>query len=145
EARKVFQNVFDHETSKALMKLSEREVVEKVYGVVESGKESVVFLADTPEGERVILKIYMRRAGSFREMKRYLRGDKRFRNVKDDRRSIINKWCKKEYRNLKIARDYVNCPKPVNVHENILIMEFIGENFSPYPKMKDVEVENPQE
>ena len=145
EARKVFQNVFDHETSIALMKLSEREVVEKVYGVVESGKESVVFLADTPEGDRVILKIYMRRAGSFREMKRYLRGDKRFRNVKDDRRSIINQWCKKEYRNLKIARNYVNCPKPVNVRENILVMEFIGENFSPYPKMKNVEVKNPQE
>lgn len=145
EARKAFQNVFDHETSMALLKLSERQVVEKIYGVIESGKESVIFLADTPQRERVVLKIYMKRAGSFRKMKNYLRGDKRFRNVKDDRRAVINEWCKKEYRNLKASRKLVNCPEPLDVHENILVMEFIGEDFSPYPKMKDVEVENPQE
>lgn len=145
EAKKAFQNVFDHETSMSLMKLSEREVVEKIYGVIESGKESLVFLADTPEGERVVLKIYMNRAGGFREMKNYLRGDKRFRNVKDDRRSVIKKWCKKEFRNLNIAREHLRCPKPIDVHENILVMEFIGEDFSPYSKLKEVEPENPQE
>lgn len=145
EAKKAFQNVFDHETSTALLKLNERDVVEKIYGVVESGKESVIFLADTPEGERVVLKIYMNRAGSFREMKNYLRGDKRFRNVKDDRRSVIQKWCKKEFRNLKIAENHVRCPEAIDVHENILVMEFIGEGFSPYRKLKEVEPENPQE
>lgn len=145
EAEKVFQNVFDHKTSMALMKLSENEVLETIYGVIESGKESVIFLADTPEGERVVVKIYMTRAGNFREMKNYLRGDKRFRSVKDDRRSVIHEWCKKEFRNLKKARDYVRCPEPIAVRKNILVMEFIGEDFSPYPKLKDVEPENPQE
>jgi RIO kinase 1 len=145
EARKAFQNVFDHKTSTALLKLNERNVVGKIYGVVESGKESVIFLADTPEGERVVLKIYMNRAGSFRQMKGYLRGDKRFRNVKDDRRSVIKEWCKKEFRNLELAADYVKCPNAIDVHENILVMEFIGENFSPYRKLKDVEPENPQQ
>lgn len=145
EARKVFQNVFDHRTSTSLLKLADREVIEKMYGVIESGKESVVFLADTPEGRRVIVKIYMTRAGDFREMKNYLRGDKRFRNVKDDRQSVIYEWCKKEYRNLKKARNVLKCPEPISVHKNILVMGFIGEDFSPYPKLKDVEVENPQE
>ncbi|MBY6293939.1 serine protein kinase RIO [Nanohaloarchaea archaeon H01] len=145
EAEKAFQNVFDHETSMALLKLYNNQVLDTIYGVIESGKESVIFLADTPEGERVVLKIYMTRAGNFREMKNYLRGDKRFRNVKDDRRSVIQEWCKKEYRNLKKAEKHVNCPKPIAVRKNILVMEFIGEHFSPYPKMKDVEPENPQE
>ena len=145
EAEKVFQNVFDHKTSMALMKLSENDVLDTIYGVIESGKESVIFLADTPEGERVVVKIYMTRAGNFREMKDYLRGDKRFRSVKDDRRSVIHEWCKKEYRNLKKARDHVRCPEPIAVRKNILVMEFIGEDFSPYSKMKDVEPENPQE
>lgn len=144
EARKAFQNVFDQKTAEALVKLDERNVVEKIYGVIESGKESVIFLGDTPEGERVVLKIYMNRAGSFRQMKGYLRGDKRFRNVKDDRRSVIEEWCKKEFRNLKIAGNHVKCPEPVDIHENILVMEFIGEGFSPYRKLKDVEPENPQ-
>ncbi|MFB6209342.1 MAG: serine protein kinase RIO [Candidatus Nanohaloarchaea archaeon] len=145
DARKAFQNVFDHRTSKALLKMAEREVVEKVYGVVESGKESVIFLADTPDGERILLKIYMTRAGNFREMKDYLRGDKRFRNVKDDRRSIVREWTKKEFRNLEKASKLVSCPEAIAVQENILAMEFLGEKFSPYPKLKQVEVENPWE
>ncbi len=145
EARKAFQNVLDHKTAMALLKLSEQGFIEKMYGVIESGKESLVFLADSSEGERILVKIYMDRAGNFREMKRYLRGDKRFRGIKDDRRSIIMEWCKKEFRNLKAAQNVVKCPEPITFRKNILVMEFIGEDFSPYPKLKDVEIENPQE
>jgi len=145
EARKVFDNVLDHETLMSLIKLQEREVLDKIYGVIEAGKESVIFLADTPEGERVVLKIYMYRAGGFREMASYLRGDKRFRNIKSDRRNVINEWCKKEYKNLKKASKEVKCPEAIAFQKNILVMEFIGKEFSPYPKLKEVEIENPQE
>lgn len=145
EARKAFENVFDHRTWMALLKLADRKIIDKLYGVIESGKESAVFLADTPEGDRVIVKIYMNRAGSFREIKKYLRGDKRFRNIKEDRRSIIEEWCKKEFRNLKKAQEVLRCPEPIAYQQNILVMEFIGKEFSPYPKLKDVEIENPQE
>ncbi len=145
EAKKAFQNVFDHNTSETMLKMADQGIIGKMYGVIESGKESVVFLADTPEGERVVVKIYMTRAGNFREMKQYLRGDKRFRNVKDDRRSVINEWTKKEYRNLEKAREVLRCPKPIAVRNNILVMEFIGEGFKPYKKLKEVEIENPDQ
>ena len=144
EARKAFENVLDHETLMALMKLDEREVIEKMYGTVESGKESLVFLADTPEGERVLVKIYMNRAGGFRDMENYLRGDKRFRNIKSGRRSVINEWCKKEYKNLKKASNILRCPEAIAFQKNILVMEFIGREFSPFPKLKDVVIENPE-
>lgn len=143
EGRKAFENVFDQSTKRALLKLSDRKVLKRLYGTIESGKESVVFLADTPESERVLVKIYMTRAGNFRDMRRYLRGDPRFRNVKPDRRSVINEWCKKEYRNLKKARDVLRCPEPLAFQQNILVMEFIGREFSPFPKLKEVELENP--
>lgn len=145
EARKAVDNVFDHATKKALLKLGDRKVLDRLYGTIESGKESLVFLADTPEGERVLVKIYMAQAGSFRDMMQYLRGDKRLRNVKKDRRSVINEWCKKEYKNLDKALNVVKCPEPIAYENNILVMEFIGEEFSPYPKLKDVEIENPEE
>lgn len=144
EARKAFENVFDANTQRALLKLADRGVLKKLYGTIESGKESVIFLADTNDGERVLVKVYMQRAGDFRNMKRYLRGDKRFRNVKPDRRSIISEWCKKEFRNLEKASQVLRCPEPVAFQKNILVMEFIGEDFRPYPKLKDVEIENPQ-
>lgn len=144
EAKKAFENVFDFRTKKALMKLSDQKTLSKLYGTIESGKESRVFLADTPEGERVLVKIYMNRAGSFREMEQYLQGDPRFRDVKSDRRSVINEWCKKEFRNLKKASEVVRCPEPLTFQQNILVMEFIGREFSPFPKLKDVEIDDPQ-
>lgn len=144
EARKAFENVFDNRTKEALMKLSDRKVLRKLYGTIESGKESRVFLADTEDGERVLVKIYMNRAGNFREMKKYLRGDPRFKNVKPDRRSVIDEWCKKEFRNLKKAETVLECPEAIAFQKNILVMEFIGREFSPFPKLKDVEIENPQ-
>lgn len=144
EAKKAFENVFDHETSMALLKLKDRDVIKKMYGVIESGKESVVFLADTPEEERVIVKIYMNQAGGFRDMYQYLRGDKRFRGVKKDRTSVIKEWCKKEFKNLKKAGKVLRCPQAIAFRKNILVMEFIGEDFSPYPKLKDVNIENPE-
>jgi RIO kinase 1 len=144
EAKKAFENVFDHRTKQALMKLSDRDTLEQLHGTVESGKESRVFLADTPEGQRVLVKIYMNRAGAFREMKGYLRGDPRFRDVKPDRRSVIDAWCRKEYSNLQKASGTVSCPDPIAYESNILVMEFIGRGFSPFPKLKDVEIENPE-
>lgn len=144
EGRKAFENVLDDSTMDALLELKDREVIKKMYGTIESGKESLVFLADTYDGKRVLVKIYMTQAGSFRDMKQYLRGDKRFRNFKDDRRSVINEWCKKEFKNLKKASKILKCPEPIAFQENILVMEFIGREFSPFPKLKDVEIENPE-
>lgn len=144
EARKAFQNVFDFETKKALMKLSDRETLSQLHGTIESGKESSIFLADTPEGERVAVKIYMNRAGGFRDMRKYLDGDPRFRHVKPDRRSIIEAWCRKERSNLDSASEVLRCPEPVDRESNILVMEFIGRGFEPFPKLKDVEIENPE-
>ena len=144
EARKAFENVLDHDTLMSLIKLQERNVLNSIYGTIESGKESLVFLADTPDGERVLVKIYMNQAGGFRDMEQYLRGDRRFRNFKSDRRSVINEWCKKEYKNLKKASNIVDCPEAIAFQKNILVMEFIGRDFSPFPKLKDVEIENPE-
>jgi RIO kinase 1 len=143
EQRKAFENVFDLHTRKALMKLSDRKVLKKLYGTIESGKESAVFLADTPDDQRVLVKIYMTQAGGFRDMRKYLQGDPRFRSVKPERRTVMSEWCKKEFRNLKKARNVVKCPEPLGFQKNILIMEFIGREFSPFPKLKDVELENP--
>jgi len=143
EGKKAFENVFEKKTQETLLKMADNKVLTKLYGTIESGKESVVFLADDKDGNRVLVKIYMTQAGSFRNMKRYLQGDKRFRNLKNDRRSIIHEWCKKEYKNLSDAKDVLKCPKPIANRNNILVMEFIGKEFSPYPKMKDVNIENP--
>ncbi len=142
EAEKAVENVLDDDTMDALLKAADRDLINRMHGIIESGKESAILLADTDEGLAAV-KIYMKRAGAFREMHQYLRGDKRFRNVKKDRKAVINAWAKKEFKNLKKASNIVRCPEVYGLQENVLVMEFVGEEFQPYPKLKDVNIENP--
>lgn len=143
EAQKAVENVLDDDTMDALLKAADRGLIDRMYGIIESGKESAILLADTSEGLAAV-KIYMKRAGAFREMHQYLRGDKRFRNVKKDRKAVVDAWAKKEFKNLKKASNIVGCPEVYGLQENVLVMEFIGEEFSPYPKLKEVNIENPE-
>lgn len=142
EAKKAVENVLDDDTMDALLKAADKNLIERMHGIIESGKESAILLADTSEG-LAIVKIYMKRAGAFREMHQYLRGDKRFRNVKKDRKSVINSWAKKEFKNLKKASNVVRCPEVYGLQDNVLVMEFIGEELQAYPKLKEVNIENP--
>ena len=144
EAQKAVENVLDDDTMDALLKAADRGLINRMHGIIESGKESAILMAETDNGLAVV-KIYMKRAGGFREMHQYLRGDKRFRNVKKDRKAVVDAWAKKEYKNLQKASDIVRCPEVYGIQENVLVMEFIGEDFSPYPKLKEVNIENPQE
>ena len=144
EAQKAVENVLDDSTMDALLKAADRNLIDRMHGIIESGKESAILLADTSEGLAAV-KIYMKRAGAFREMHQYLRGDKRFRNLKKDRKAVVDAWARKEFKNLKKASDTVRCPEVYGLQENVLVMEFIGEEFSPYPKLKDVNIENPDQ
>jgi RIO kinase 1 len=143
EAEKAFGNVFDYDTGEALLKLRHRGVIETLRGVLEAGKESKVFLAEDPEGDEVLVKIYMTRAGDFREMPNYLKGDRRFSSTPSSRKEVVEEWCRKEYSNLKNAADQVVCPDALGFEDNVLAMEFVGQNGRPYPKLKEVEIENP--
>jgi len=143
EAQKAVENVLDDDTMDALLKADDRGLINRMHGIIESGKESAILLADTDEG-LAIVKIYMKRAGAFREMHQYLRGDKRFRNVKKDRKSVVDAWAKKEFKNLKKASNVVRCPEVYGLQENVLVMEFIGEDLQAYPKLKEVNIENPE-
>ena len=149
EAQKAVENVLDDNTMDALLKAADRNLIDRMHGIIESGKESAILLADTSQKEGgtglAAVKIYMKRAGAFREMHQYLRGDKRFRNVKKDRKAVVDAWAKKEFKNLKKASSIVRCPEVYGLQENVLVMEFIGEEFSPYPKLKDVNIENPDQ
>jgi Serine/threonine protein kinase involved in cell cycle control len=143
EAEKAFGNVFDFDTGEALLKLRHRGVIETLYGVLEAGKESKVFLAESPDGDEVLVKIYMTRAGDFREMQNYLKGDRRFSSSPTSRKEVVEEWCRKEYSNLKNAADQVVCPEALGFEDNVLVMEFVGRGGRAYPKLKEVDIENP--
>jgi len=133
------EEVFDNRTVMSLYQLINRGYIEGMRGVVKAGKESRIYWAKGTKGEDLAVKIYLTSSAEFRKsMLQYIHGDPRFK-VGRDHRLMVYTWAQKEYKNLvEAARAGVRVPKPIYVYENILIMEFIGEDGVPAPLLRDL-------
>lgn len=147
DARKNYENVFNRETLEALFDLSEDGHFDVLHGIVQDGKESKMCVAErfTDEGSIYLAaKIYPVEAASYRNMQRYLFGDPRFEGIKNNRRSIIFNWCKKEFKNLTKAHKLgLHVPLPIAFEKNVLLMQFLGDDFVPAPRLTDVKLADP--
>lgn len=141
---KIYKNVFDEFAIASLFKLSSQGHFDELLTPVRIGKESNIFLADTKEGDYVIVKIYRLASCNFNKMYSYINSDPRFMDIKNRRRLVIFKWVQREYRNLLAAREKINVPKPIAFLNNILVMESIGGD-SPSPQLKDSDPKNPKD
>jgi len=155
---KVERYVFDDLTLQTLYKLAQRRIIAGIGGPISTGKESIVFHAiggsAAGSGEvrevsgeevreeqqrEVAVKIYKVSTSNFKAMLEYILGDPRFENVKKDRRSVVFTWARKEFKNLKRAfRAGVSVPAPIAYEKNVLVMDFIGREGIPAPRLRDV-------
>ncbi len=141
---KVRDDVFDDVTLLALYKLVHKKWISVVGGSISTGKEANVFYAER-DGTPVAIKIYRIRTANFNAMGEYIRGDRRFSNVKKNRKDLIFAWTKKEFSNLARAREAgIPVPEPLVWDRNILIMSFIGEGERPYPHLRNADITDPQ-
>ncbi|AKB79818.1 Serine/threonine-protein kinase RIO1 [Methanosarcina horonobensis HB-1 = JCM 15518] len=139
---KVEENVFDVPTLKILYTLSNKGIIKSMGGAISTGKEANVFYAEGEEKELAI-KIYRMASSTFKAMDAYIMKDPRFTNIRNNRRDIIFAWTRKELQNLKRAKSAgVRVPEPIIAEKNILIMEFMGEEKTPYPLLKNTPLEN---
>jgi RIO kinase 1 len=120
--------------------------INEIHGVVRAGKESRVYWGKDKEGKEIAIKIYLIVSTEFRKgLVKYIEGDPRFKDVKHDTRSLIFAWAQKEFKNLELAsRAGVRVPRPVAVRNNVLVMEFIGENGEVAPSLKEKNPKNPE-
>jgi RIO kinase 1 len=140
--RKTEQYVLDIPTLETLYKFSKKGIIKALGGPVSQGKESVIFHAVGGEEGELAIKIYKINTAHFNAMLDYIIGDPRFEHIKKDRRSVIYVWAHKEFKNLKRASDAgVRVPKPIACDKNVLIMEFIGKEGIPAPRMRDIPVD----
>lgn len=144
--RATLEEVFDQATRLIIYKFLTEGVLNEVHGVVSAGKEARVYWGKNKEGKDLAVKIYLTTSADFkRGMYKYIDGDYRFKGVKHDTRSLIFAWAQKEFRNLdEAARAGVNVPKPIAVRNNVLVMEFIGEEGVSAPSMKERVPANPE-
>jgi RIO kinase 1 len=129
EDYQVVEGVFDLPTLKVIGKMMDDGVLSSVKSHFAAGKESKLYIAETPEGKNVAVKIYLTVSAEFKKRMQYITGDPRFSNIKKDTRSFMAAWAKKEFKNLRAAHDAgVRVPAPITVERNVLVMEFIGDD-----------------
>ena len=144
--KRVGSEVFDKITLETLYKLANQGYLQILNGAISTGKEANVFKGIDDNGYFVAVKIYRVTTSDFKKMQDYIQGDPRFKVNTNNKRQVINTWVNKEFRNLKRAYEYgVRVPKPIVAKNNILIMEFIGdEEGNPASLLKNANISNPQ-
>ena len=136
--RKTLDEVFDKPTLLVLYKYISSGYIETLDYPVSTGKEANVFHATTPQGGSLAVKIFRTNTATFRSFMTYIAGDPRFGHVRPQRRDIVYVWAQKEYKNLqRYFEAGVRVPNPVAWRQNVLLMEFIGDDGAPAPRLKD--------
>jgi RIO kinase 1 len=144
ELRKVCDEVFDYATLYSVYKLINTGVISTVEYPISTGKEGNVFKAFS-NGDAVALKIYRISTATFKAISAYIIGDPRFKGISKNRRKLIYAWARKEFANLTKMYDAgVSVPQPIKYLNNILVMEYIGDEYAPAPLLKEVKLQKPK-
>lgn len=137
----VVDEVFDYSTVMTIIELRRRGIIQKISGVISAGKESKVYLGYDKLGNPLALKIYLVSSAEFRKsIYKYIIGDPRFADLKlRDMRDLIFAWSRKEFKNLvRMHEAGVKTPRPIACLNNVLVMEFLGEDRYRYPLLVEV-------
>ncbi len=142
--RKTYDQVFDHAALLTIASLIGDGVISTLDYPVSTGKEANVFHGTDASGRGKALKIYRIATATFRNIALYIEGDPRFKRVKRGTKPTIFAWAQKEYKNLVRMGDAgVRVPDPERVLDNVLVMEYIGDESRPAPKLREVALEDP--
>ena len=139
---KVVNEVLDKPTVMTLYKMITDHIIAYVNGSVSAGKESVLFWGVDENENNVALKIYLVSTSNFKKREPYILGDPRFSHVKKGTKNLVYLWAKKEFRNLTQCYEAgIPVPKPLHVTNNVLAMEFVGDNGAPAKSLLHSEVD----
>lgn len=145
DARKVMDEVFDRRTLMAIYKFMKSGVIDTVDFPISTGKEGNVFRVSNPEGEFIALKIYRVSNSTFHNIAKYIEGDPRFKGIQGSHHKLIMAWATKEFKNLMRFKEAgVRVPQAIDFHQNLLLMEYLGDAEMPAPQIRNVELEDPE-
>ena len=146
DLRKTEDGVFDYRTLKVIQKLFSQGKIRTLENIIATGKEANVFRGKTLDNRNRAVKIYRLNTSTFRKLAPYIEGDPRFQDIGHGHWDRVYTWAQKEYKNLhSMWAAGVKVPKPITVDNNVLIMEYFGWRYRPYPMIKDKRPENPRE
>ena len=133
----VYKAVFDSRTLRILFDLSCQGYFDRLETPLSIGKEAQVFRAVKKDGSFVCVKIYRTKGSDFKKLYMYIAQDVRFVGLQQKRLTVIRAWAQREYRNLLLAYQAgIAVPMPYVAHENVLVMEYIGDSDAA-PRLHD--------
>ncbi|XP_044011545.1 serine/threonine-protein kinase RIO1 [Aphidius gifuensis] len=139
--RATVEQVMDPRTRMILFKLLNKGTINEINGCLSTGKEANVYHATSKTNEEFAIKIYKTSILHFKDRDKYVSGEFRFRHgyCRHNPRKMVRTWAEKELRNLnRIRQASIPSPKAIYLYSHVLLMEFIGSNGWPAPKLKDV-------
>uniref|UniRef100_A0A182U7W4 Serine/threonine-protein kinase RIO1 n=1 Tax=Anopheles melas TaxID=34690 RepID=A0A182U7W4_9DIPT len=141
--RATAEQVMDPRTRMILFKLLNRAMITEINGCISTGKEANVYHATAASGRDYAIKIFKTSILTFKDRDKYVTGEYRFRHgySKHNPRKMVRTWAEKEMRNLvRMKKCDLPVPEPILLRSHVLVMEFIGHDGWPAPKLKDVEL-----
>nr|XP_003706867.1 PREDICTED: serine/threonine-protein kinase RIO1 [Megachile rotundata] len=139
--RATVEQVLDPRTRMILFKLLNQGIIAEINGCISTGKEANVYHATSKTGVEFAIKIYKTSILQFKDRDKYVTGEFRFRHgyCRHNPRKMVRTWAEKEFRNLiRLQQGGVSAPKPILLRSHVLLMDFIGTDGWPSPKLKDV-------
>ncbi|KAG7877050.1 hypothetical protein KL905_004967 [Ogataea polymorpha] len=148
--RATVEQVLDPRTLRFLSKLFKNGTITEINGCISTGKEANVYYALNSEtGKEYAVKIYKTSILVFKDRERYVDGEFRFRNTRNQSnpRKMVRLWAEKEFRNLKRLHSAgIPSPEPVDLKSHVLVMEYLSKGDGwPSPKLKDYEFQDDEE
>jgi len=141
--RATVEQVMDPRTRMILFKLLNRGFITEIDGCISTGKEANVYHcmggADDAGQSRAV-KIFKTSILVFKDRDKYVSGEFRFRQGygRKNPRKMVQTWAEKEMRNLiRIHNAGIPSPKPILLRSHVLLMEFLGQDGWPAPRLKD--------
>lgn len=159
--RATSEQCLDPRTRLILFRLLQSGFFSKIDGCLSTGKEANVYYAEagnnasalcnnaflkSGDSTRVInvsefaVKIYKTSILVFKDRDKYVSGEHRWRKgyCKSNPRKMVKVWAEKEMRNYRrlFAQD-IPCPQPLLLKGHVLVMEFLGRDGWPSPRLKD--------
>lgn len=143
--RATVEQVLDPRTLRFLGKIINKGIISRINGCISTGKEANVYHGDHEDpsvsDREYAVKIYKTSILVFKDRERYVDGEFRFRNTKNQSnpRKMVKVWAEKEFRNLKrLHSNGIPCPEPIELRSHVLVMEYLTkDNAQPSPKLKD--------
>ena len=143
EQRKLLDEFFDHATLVAISRLVTQGQFDSLDFPISTGKEGGVFRATGSEGYRAV-KVYRIGNAVFRRLPAYALEELKRESSERNYARLVFAWTRREHTILRRMRAAaVPCPEVYGYLRNVLVMEFIGTDGLPAPRLQDAAVDDP--